>query len=627
MAKKIKKEIKRVPKTFIALVMIVAMLYTYFVPIKNVFAQASTTSLEVTFRGDNANYGKVQYSLNDGATWNDITQNDSLTNLDVTGDNLRIKIVPNDDYIVDYAGIELDLDESHNTNLSNYGLEDSAGYSVPANVQTVVLRDVEFRADDNPGGGQPPVAFDSTAHISATIIGTEIENPYGEDASEVRFSVDNSPFMALDQNNVTYTYETVENENRVSTVTTNNPMDINYQKQSDTTVTIGIRVQWNTFLTDVTINNTSYASSLPTTKEELISKYNNQELRLYFEVPKDTNDNYNIVVEGRKQNNNEIIMGNFLWDYNEQGYTGPEDKIFHSTLQFIKAEYNNNVYDTEEELNNAGSLFRWRDAERKEVYANDGDGVGEATFPVGTMLTVAIIPDAGYQLVSFGVNEGGFAPQEQIGVYTFEIQGGNFHLQAHVTSVDNEVNAKNSDAIENGSITFNGDEQTMAIGTARLDVADIDNLSDEQVAGFKDAADSYEIQDVFDVSLFNTVYKGSRTSSWDTPVSQLDNKAIITLDMTDDLKGKEAVIIHETHDGNYEVIETSYNANNNTITFETDSFSNYAIALKDAPISSDTTNKKSNPKTNDLIYIWAGLLTISIIGLIIGKRTLKKVKK
>ena len=320
-------------------------------------------------------------------------------------------------------------------------------------------------------------------------------------------------------------------------------------------------------------------------------------------------------------------MGNFLWDYNEQGYTSPEDKVFHSTLQFLKAEYNNNVYDTEEELNNAGSLFRWRDAERKEVYANEGDGVGEATFPVGTMLTVAIIPDAGYQLVSFGVNEGGFAPQEQIGVYTFEIQGGNFHLQAHVTSVDNEVNAKNSDAIENGSIRFNGNEQTMAIGTARLDIADEDNLSDEQVAGFKEAAAGYEVQDVFDVSLFNTVFKGSRTESWDTPVSQLDNKAIITLDMTDDLKGKEAVIIHETHNGDYEVIDASYNANNNTITFETDSFSNYAIALRDAPISSEASSKKQNPKTGDKIYIWAGILTVSVFGLILGRYALKRTKK
>ena len=35
-------------------------------------------------------------------------------------------------------------------------------------------------------------------------------------------------------------------------------MDIGYQDVSENSVVIGIRTQWNTILTDVTINNDSY---------------------------------------------------------------------------------------------------------------------------------------------------------------------------------------------------------------------------------------------------------------------------------------------------------------------------------------------------------------------------------
>ena len=50
--------------------------------------------------------------------------------------------------------------------------------------------------------------------------------------------------------------------------------------------------------------------------------------------------------------------------------------------------------------------------------------------------------------------------------------------------------------------------------------------------------------------------------------------------LEDGVDGSNFVIIHEKHDGTYEVIETIYDPEANTITFEVDSFSNYAIASK-----------------------------------------------
>jgi len=155
MTKKFKNEIKKLPKRFMAFTMIFAMLFSYFAPITKVFATSSTTTLSVSFRGDNANYGIVQYSLDDGASWIDVTEDISNLNISVTGDNLRIRIVPNNNYSVDYSGIGLRLDETDYSGLSEYGLETTTGYSVPSNIQSVRLEQVEFREGEgeNFGGG------------------------------------------------------------------------------------------------------------------------------------------------------------------------------------------------------------------------------------------------------------------------------------------------------------------------------------------------------------------------------------------------------------------------------------------------------------------------------------------
>ncbi len=599
MFKNFKRIIKKTPKKFMTFTLVIAMLVSYFTPILTVLAASNTNKLTVSFRNGSVGRGEVQYSLDNGEHWNNVTNNITEQGITVTGTNLYIRINPYEGYEVDYTGIGLRLDDDNYSDLSGYGFENENGYVVESNIEEVRLTDVEFREAFPGGAGGEEPNYDRTAHVNLTILGTEIENPYGDDASEIRFSINDDHFTALDPANVTYVYETVGNEERIYSVATNNTMDIGYHDISQDSIIIGLRTQWNTFLTDIIVNNVSYDDQLPSNKNELIEAYDHQELRIFVEVPKDENDNYNIVVEGRKQHDNEMILGNFLWDYNEQGYTSEEDKIFHSTLQFIRAEYDNHVYETVEELNAAGSLYNWRDAERKEVYTNEFEGVGEATFPVGTLLTVGIIPDAGYQLVSFGVNEGGFEPQNEIGVYTFEIQGGNFHLQAHVTDVANEVNAEHSNSINNGSIVFGGNENSMAIGTARLDIEDNNNLSNEQVTGFEGAANGYEVNGVFDVSLYNTVFKGSPNASWDTQVDELDNDATITLDLAENMNGKDIVVIHEAHNGSevtgYDVLDVVYNEENNTITFETDSFSNYAIATK---ASSETTKYTVHFETN-----------------------------
>ena len=430
--------------------------------------------------------------------------------------------------------------------------------------------------------------------------------------------------LILDENNNPIPVknpDTLEPMNKKTGVTITGDT-IKYDNDESTNkVNFNFVTSWNTVIESIEINGVT-VDNLPQTKEELAGHYRNQAI----EIP--VNDianatSYDIEIVARMATKNELYMGNFLWDYNPQGYTGPEDKILNATLTFVEAEYQGQKYTTEEEINSLGNIYNWKDAERKNIYADEREGVGEAQFPTGTKLTVTIIPDAGYQLVDFGINGGVFEPQEEIGTYTFVIQGGNFHLQATIAQVEDVVKSK-SEKVESGNIELGGEEGAMSVGTARLDVDDVE-LSPEQISNFEEAADGYEIKNYVDISLFNTVFKGKETESWDTQVKDLDNDAIITLKLEEGVDGNEVVIVHEKHDGTYEIIPVEYNPETNTITFKTKSFSNYAIATKDvsAPTETDeettentkTTDISSNPTTGDNIIMVISIFAIATFGL------------
>ena len=132
----------------VVLLLIFALILNMIMPLMTVIAVSNTTVLSVTFREGNESYGIVQYSLDDGAHWNNVTEDISNLNISVSGDNLRLKIVPNSGYSVDYAGIGLNLDGTIISQLSANDFESANGYSVPANIQSVSLEQVEFKAEN-----------------------------------------------------------------------------------------------------------------------------------------------------------------------------------------------------------------------------------------------------------------------------------------------------------------------------------------------------------------------------------------------------------------------------------------------------------------------------------------------
>ena len=620
MIKEVRKLIKKLPIKVLSLLVVSAMLVNYFMPVLNVFATSSTTKLTVTFRSGSESLGKVQYSLNDGSTWTDITSNTNNQSITVTGNNLKLKIVPGDKKQVDYAGIELRFDDVSQNNVSSLGLESAGGFSVPSNIGEVKLENVEFKEkeESSPGTGGGDTATyqgNGTATLNYSISGVIEYTEGGGYDHGIGFYINGIRYKA-DESKVTYTEDTayerdehgeiiLGNNNQPIPIldpNTSQPMTektgltitgdtINYDYDTNTNkVSFVFTMAPGTLMTGLVINN-KQITNLPKTSSELQNVYNDHKLEI--EVNNiDVAETYDIQITARYPNSSEEFMGNFLWDYNPQGYTGPDDKILHGTLELVQAKYNNHVYKTADEINALGGVYIWRDAPRKDNYTDDREGCGEAQFPKGTILTVKIVPDAGYQLIDFGINGGVFEPQEEIGIYSFEVQGGPFHLQATIEEVDDEVRLESQDILFGFIDVDKAANSGFDIGTAKLEVSDNTNMSAARTKNFEDAAyeEGYTIDSLLDISLYNAVYKGGlkdsngNYESWDTPVDNLSEKASISLALKDDLNGKDIVVVHEKHDGNnvtYELIDVSYMLTSNSISFETDSFSSYAIATKD----------------------------------------------
>lgn len=570
-------------KTIFA-VIVTAMLFSYILPFTNVFANSSTSKLSVSFRGSSADYGKVQYSLNDGTTWNNITSNESNKAITVTGSNLRLKIVPNENYNVDYAGIELRLDEQNIVNVSDYGFESANGYAVDSSVGEVSLTNVEFRNESNNNNNLQGGNEDST--VSLTVYGSSLEydKPWDGEACDFAFGINGAGIRRIMSDEVDYntSYDDIVG------LETKDDLDYSYNYNDEGTVTFNIKTQWDDVIESITINGTEYPT--PQSKNDLIAAFNRDFRGIAFDIPNvPYAAHYDIEVNARKQYDNEKIMGNFGWTYDENSNEySDDDKIPHGTLQFVKAVYEDTTYNTVAAVNAVGSVFEWKDADK------NNDPFGEAMFPVGTQLTVKLIPDAGYQLTALTLNGQAFTAGEEIGVYTFTIKGGNWHLGANFTEVADEVKTT-SNNVTDGSIRINTNgDNSFKNGTAKLEVKDVSNLSNDRINEFTATAEEegYEVSSYIDMSLYNTIYKGGKKDgngeyqAWNTQVDNLKNAASITLELNDDMAGKTLALVHEKHNGEtitgYELVEAAYNEENNTITFRTDSFSNYAIVVRDS---------------------------------------------
>ena len=467
----------------------------------------------------------------------------------------------------------------------------------------------------------PPISTIVNGNINITISGDELEYHYVEDkpneadVTYFKFGINSGisdDIVPFTFGNANYVYNSNPAPNNVSSVSTKLPIQYEYVYDNTGFVTFYVNGGGTDEYTKIEINGVDYSDQAPHSQEEVFEHLNGWASVFEIKgVPYATT--YEVVVEGRKVSDEKTVAG-LGWSYLSRERSNlPEDEVegnfAHGRLEFVQAKYTDadgktHVFDSVNEYNNArfngkGQIYMWNDGRKDYEEADRRQAWGEASIPYGTELTMRIVPDSGYQLVGLAKTPTGFTATDKVGEYkmvftkeNFKYSDGGFDLQPVFVEVGSEVNAASTN-VKSGNIDIDSGFEN---GTAKLEVNDVVSMASNRMEGFESKAtdEGYDIENYLDISLYNSIYKGGKKDSngnyesWDTPVENIDNKATITLKLENDMSGKNLAIVHETHNGDeitgyeYELIDATYNEENNTITFETNSFSNYAIVSKES---------------------------------------------
>ena len=251
----------------------------------------------------------------------------------------------------------------------------------------------------------------------------------------------------------------------------------------------------------------------------------------------------------------------------------------------------------------------------KDVKQNLTKNNGWASIVPGSKVILRLKPDYGYQLTSIKINDETLVARKEESTFEYIMPDTNVHICGIFEKVDDKVNTESS-KVKNGTIKLGGKE--INSGSVVLSVNDV-KLNNEQISNFEKNANGYNISSYLDINLSQVIYKGIASSFWENELKDLNNPAKITLNLEEGINGDEVVIVHEKHDGTYEIIPTTYNKETNTITFATTSFSNYAIASKTNSLEQNSEAVKddnSNPKTGDNILAYSIIFVISLLGIV-----------
>ena len=460
-----------------------------------------------------------------------------------------------------------------------------------------------------------------SADVSITISGDELEYHYDAehldeaDVAYFKFDInggtEDAHLVPFTFRNAEYTYNDGVPPRNVSSVTTKEPIHYNYQYDGTGTVEFCVNGGGTDEYTHIIINGVDYGDQAPHSKVEHFEAMMGWAQMFCIEIPYNETE-YIVEVTGEQTAAENRIPG-LGWNYlsadrSEDITPETEGNFAHGRLEFVSATYtvdgNETItIDNVNDFNNyryhgTGQIFQWNDGDKNYPEEERWRSWGEAQFPYGTTLTVRIVPDEGYQLTSFASGPNGFQPTETPGEYTITLDDSNFPYDGYNNAFDlnptfTQVGAEvrtGSVNVRNGNIEVN---QGVENGSLKLEVNDTVSMSPERLESFENKAEEagYDINNYLDISLYNAIYKGGQKDannnylSWDTEINNLSGSARITLELEQNMEGKELVLIHEKRDNEnytYEVIPVNYNSENNTIEFETNSFSDYAVAVRDA---------------------------------------------
>lgn len=361
--------------------------------------KAADATISASFKDGSASYGKVELKV--GEQWATYSTGSSSAT--------AVRIVPNQNYEIDWTGIALRVDGNNILNDDiKRSLLSEAGYSLQADI-AYSLENVEFResSSSNPGGGNqnPPADTgndDITLNVTGDVSGNLAEIKFNDRRCEGGFS------------NVT-----VKGYNASHADKTNK---IEFAPEFG-----GARI------VSATINGIEYPCSV--------------EGLFIVNVP--AADSYSISIEFEASK-----LVTIIWSYEEN----PEIegiKVEHGKVEIVSITRGDEIiYD---------STHPYDDV----VIDENG---GWVSIEKGDDVVLKVIPDYGYQIVGAVLNEGReMEPQEEVSTFLLEDIQGNVHFSGVFEKTADTI-SKNSEKVKDVTIANGGNAATS--GSLRMTVAD-----------------------------------------------------------------------------------------------------------------------------------------------------------
>lgn len=249
-----------------------------------------------------------------------------------------------------------------------------------------------------------------------------------------------------------------------------------------------------------------------------------------------------------------------VWEYGEDNSLGQDATVSHGKIEIVNAG-NTGITDLTENPEEGG-LF---------------------SIQPGTEVTVKMIPDQGYQLKTTSLNGGenvavDVTAADEVSTFTFIMPETNLHLGIEFEPGNDVVNT-DSEKVTDGALT--NVEGAINSGNLELEIKDM-TPTNKQKAEIEAAAGEGTVHLYLDMTMKQVLNKGTASDAWKSTVTELNNRVTVTLKVTDDdLKSQAAagmVYVIREHEGQLEKIPAVYNAEESTISFETDQFSTYVLA-------------------------------------------------
>lgn len=275
-------------------------------------------------------------------------------------------------------------------------------------------------------------------------------------------------------------------------------------------------------------------------------------------------ETYNIAIEPGISNDLTII-----WTTNPEiadEWNAPDMYVENGRVEVLKiTRGNEDFYDAE------------RDGTKSEELRNKGinisDDFGHLTLKRGDNVVLKLIPDYGYQLKRVGgenqslAESMGMVPaKNEISTFTISDLQHNIHFAAVFEKADNHYKVEGTNV---SGVTVSNDNNAIKSGTLSVSVSD---TATEDVSSLV-SGDAKTV----DIRIDNIISKGN-DDSWISTVTELNNTVGVTL--STNIEAGEEYSVVRNHEGKLTEIPCIADAENNTISFNSDMFSTYTIVKK-----------------------------------------------